>query len=152
MKGVKISQLLPPPKTVSTGVGEFEVNGLTLPQVTKLISRHKTEFARLLVMGADGQPNYAEIVDVAPQMVSEIIAMAAGVADEFDEVQAIGQLPAGVQLIALSEIWRLTVVDPKNFQALLQTLIERARDVYPVKLQGSPEGTSEGSPLQKETS
>lgn len=142
MNGVKISQLLPPPEKVSTGAGEFEINGLTLPQVTALIRKYRTEFARLLVMGPDNEPNYAEIIDLAPQMVGEVIAMAAGVSNDAVEVEAIGKLPAGVHLIALSKIWQLTVVDSKNFQALLQKVTSGLREAASGKLPSSPEKTS----------
>lgn len=142
MNGVKISTLLPPPEKVSTGVGEFEVSGLTLPQITKLIAQHRMEFARLLVLGSNDEPNYSEIVDLAPGMVVEVIAMAAGCEKEPEEIEAIGKLPAGVHLIALEKIWRLTVVDPKNFKALLQKVTGSLRELGSVKLAGSLERTS----------
>jgi len=153
MNGVKISQLLPPPDKVPTGVGEFEVNGLTLPEVTALIQRYRTEFARLLVMGPDNEPNYSEIIDLAPEMVVEVIAMAARVDQkDAEEIEAIRRLPAGVHLIALSKIWQLTVVDSKNFQALLQSITSGLRGVASAKLQSSPGKTSVASLQRSEPS
>lgn len=150
MNGVKISTLLPPPGKVSTGAGEFEVTGLTLPQITELINRHRMEFARLLVLGSNDEPNYSELVDLAPLMVADVVAMAAGVSmNDTEEMDAIKRLPAGVQLIALEKIWTLTVVDPKNFKALLQKVTGGLNSLALAKSASSQEGTSVASLPQK---
>jgi hypothetical protein len=152
MNGVKISTLLPPPEKVSTGVGEFEVRGLTLPQIVKLIQQHRVDFARLLVLGSGTEPDYSQVVDLAPVMVSEVIAMAAGVENDAEETEAIKKLPAGVQLIALEKVWTLTVVDPKNFKALLQKVTGGLVQLNLAKSPSSPEKTSVVSLPSKGTS
>lgn len=148
---VRISELLPPPERVPVGHDGkgFDVHGLTLPQVTTLIKKYRGEFARLLVLGADNTPDYAEIVDAAPKMVCEVIAYAAKIdMEDPEEMEAVANLPAGVQLIALSTIWNLTVVDQKNLQALLQKAVGEIKNVSD-KLIGSPRDTSAPSQDRK---
>ena len=119
---VRISEVLPNPEFVETGNGKFEVRGLPLTVLPTLIDKYKLEFARLLVLGGDEDPDYMGILNMAPQMAVDIIAYGAGVSDaQEDEIEkaAIAKLPVGVQLIALEKIWRMTVPDPKKVRSLL---------------------------------
>jgi hypothetical protein len=143
---VKVSQLLPPPARVPLGDKFLEVRGLALPEVVELISNYRSDFVRLLILAREGLPNFTEVVDVAPKMVQDILCYATNSKGDPDEEDAVAQLSAGVQLIALSEIWKLTVTDQKKIRDLLSGAMAELR-----KLNASaagPEPTSEVSPLK----
>ena len=59
-------------------------------------------------------------------MVAEIIALAS---DEPESVEAVKKLPATVQLIALAEVWKASVPDPKKARELLSEVTALLRKV-----------------------
>jgi len=123
--GVKISSILPSGVPVSTGKGEFEVYGLSIEEVSSLIDKYRDQIATLFAPNADGSINYAGVMSVAPEMTRKIIAMGARVPqDDEEEMRAISQLPGGVQLTALAEIWGQTLPEPKKFHLILSSLME----------------------------
>lgn len=115
---VKISQILPVPKTVETGNGSFEVYGIGTEDITRLIGKYRVDFFRLFTVTDAGVPDYSSVISVAPKMATDIIAAGARVTDQ-EDIDAINQLPFGVQLAALECIWQLTVPDPKKLKPLL---------------------------------
>lgn len=130
--GTKISDVMPLPGKVSTGNGEFEVHGLPLPAVVRLIQQYRANFARLLVLGSNGQPDYSEILSVAPEMVTDIILLASRNEGDDEQREAARLLPSGVQLLALETIWKMSVVDSKKLQALLSVAMAELRKHAPV--------------------
>lgn len=124
---VKVSQLLPPPARVPVGDQFLEVRGLTLPELVELIANHRSDFVRMLVLLRAETQNFGEVASIAPQMVSDIICYATSSRGNSEEEAAVAQLPAGVQLIALTEIWNLTVTDQKKIQALLSKVMAEVR-------------------------
>jgi len=137
--GTKISELIPPAVKVETGRGSFEVRGLTLDDIVYLVKTYKESFARLLVVGESGV-DYSEILQSAPEMVRDIIALGAGVLKDEVEVAAISLLPGMTQIDALTLIWKETVPDPKKLQALLLTVLNSIKNI-PLKNDSTgPEG------------
>jgi hypothetical protein len=145
---VKVSQLLPPPARVPIGDKFLEVRGLTLPEVVQLISDYRLDFVRMLILARSGSPNFVEVMEMAPQMVSAILCFATGSKGDPEEEAAVSLLPAGVQLIAVSEIWKLTVTDQKKIQGLLSEAMEGLRKLNAPPPEPSPAPTSEVSPLK----
>jgi hypothetical protein len=138
---VRVSQILPPPVRVPMGEHSLEVRGLTLPEVVSLITNYRTDFMRLLVLARAGMPNFVEIMEIAPKMVEDILCYATNSKGDDAEEDAVAQLPAGVQLIALTEIWKLTVTDQKKIQGLLSEAMAELRKHLPPA--GKSEPTSE---------
>ena len=143
---IKVSQILPPPAKVPVGDQFLEVRGLALLEVVELISNYRWDFVRLMILAREGHPNFTEIVDVAPKMMQDILCYATNSKGDPDEEIAVSQLSAGVQLLALSEAWKLTVTDQKKIRELLSGAMAELQ-----KLNASvedPAPTSEVSPLK----
>lgn len=127
--GVKISELLPKPVDVDAGIGTFQVRALNMKELVQLIVDHREGMVALFDGGMAG--DLSRFVDEAPDLSRDIIALSAGVTDS-EEIEAIEQLPGTVQLVALLEIWRLTVPQPKKLVELLSALrtqVEKAKVV-----------------------
>ena len=130
--GVKISQLMPPPRRVELGDGSFEVRGLTLQEIVNVLVVYQGAFLPFLsptqqptdekkVNGSDpaSEPaNFSLLIATSPLMVRDIICLAAGIDDD-EEIKAVERLTAEVQLLALKEIWELTVPNPKKLHDLV---------------------------------
>jgi hypothetical protein len=129
--GVRISEVLPAPVPVDVGDGKyFEVQGLPLKALSRLIQTHQEDFAKLLVM-KEGKPDYEALMNTAPDLVADIIAAASGWDNDEQERQAAKNLAASVQLIALQAIWKLTVPDVKKLQALLSEVMGSLKNNLP---------------------
>ena len=145
---IKVSQILPPPAKIPVGDQFLEVRGLTLPEIVELISDHRDDFVRLMILARGGVPNFVEMIEMAPMMVQMILACATGSKGDPVEETAVAQLPAGVQLIAMTEIWKLTVTDQKKIQGLLYGALAEMRKLNAVAPDPSPAPTSGDSPLK----
>jgi hypothetical protein len=150
---VKVSQLLPPPAKIPVGDQFMEVRGLALPELVELIANHRNDFIQMLVLLRAGTQNLVEVVQMAPQMVSDIVCYATNSKGDPDEEAAVSQLPAGVQLIAMTEIWKLTVTDQKKIQDLLLKAMAEVRRLSAnvAARAASPAPTLEVSPPKSET-
>lgn len=106
---VRIADLLPAPRQVSVGpTTALELRGLTLTEITTLLSKYKN----LLVMFIDAGATKAEtVIAQSPDMVAEIIAIAADAADQVEDVK---RLPFAVQVEAVAAVWELSVPDVKK--------------------------------------
>ena len=106
---IRIADLLPEPKQVAVGNNKYlEVRGLTLVEITNLLGRYQD----LLVMFIDGGALKPEqLIAQAPDMVAEIIAIAADAKDELEDVK---KLPFATQVEAVSTVWELSVPDVKK--------------------------------------
>jgi len=136
--GVKISELLPKPVDVDAGTGTFQVRALNMKELVQLILDHRDGMVALFDGGMGG--DLSRFVDEAPDLARDIIALSAGVSDP-EEVEAIEQLPGTVQLVAMLEIWRLTVPQPKKLIELLSALrtqVEKAKVVAENQKAGPP--------------
>lgn len=141
----KFADLLPQPVEVQVSEGKsFQVKGVTLEDLSKLIATYRDDFLMLLYSSrAGGEPDYAQVILAAPNMVADLISMASGSPEDREEAKT---LPFAVQLTALADIWRLSVPDPKKFQSLLSQGMEEAKKLSGVvdKLEekGERENTS----------
>lgn len=134
--GVKISELLPKPALIDTGTGEFSVHALDLKEIVELITEYREGMAMLFDGGMAGK-DLTPVVAKAPFMVRDIIAKAADV-DDPEEVNAIEHLPGTVQLVALMEIWKLTVPQPKKMLQLLSMVREQLEAQSPEQKSPAP--------------
>lgn len=127
MKIVKLADIIPKKIVVEIAEGQgIELGVVTLEQIAKLYWTYQDTFLSLYATGSGDEPNYTTIVMAAPTMVAQIIAYAAG---EEDSVEAIKTLPPTVQLIALSEVWKLSVPDPKKLKEALTSLMSEIQKI-----------------------
>jgi hypothetical protein len=103
------------PVTVPVKVGdkqEFQVSGISVQQLSSLLTTNKTEVNALITSGMDIKSAVLEY----PEFVARMIAMASGDEGAIEQAKA---LPMGVQIDALSTIWELTIPDPSVVGKLL---------------------------------
>ena len=102
----------------------FEVQGLTLANLGKLIAEYKEPLEKLL----DAKLDLTDIADQYPEFMCKVIALSA---NEPDQWEKISKFPFPTQLLAFEKCWDLTIPD---YDAL-KKLIERIQGLIP-KLQG----------------
>ena len=113
---VKFKDLLPMPVLVNMESGSFEVHGLNLADVSKLMSLHFDTIASFINGDAI---DFKSLAIQSPDVVAEIIAMASDAkVQEYD----IKRLPFLSQVEALKTIWDLTVPDVKKLTELLSVV------------------------------
>lgn len=117
----RIADLLPSPIPVNLGRGVLLLNGLDLESIARLISTHRETAMSFIAAGA---ASFDALLLTAPQMVADIIASAAGVQDQREDVL---RIPAAIQLECMGAIYKLSVPDEKKFKELLESLAEKLR-------------------------
>lgn len=118
---VKIADLAQLSRTVDISDDkQIRVRALNLKEMVELFIDSREVFLPLYAAGISGQGTAEELAPFllsAPEVVAKIIALAT---DEPSEAHLVQQhMPATVQLIALSEIWKASVPDPKKASELL---------------------------------
>ncbi len=116
-------------ETVTYGDTEFQMRGLSLTDIGKLITGHREPIEQLMEsrMELDGIANHF------PEFMAQVIAYGAGEPDMVDTVKT---LPFGIQLEAFERCWDLTLPD----YAALEKLVARIKGVIP-NLQGKTAST-----------
>jgi hypothetical protein len=108
----------------------FTVRPLNLEEMVKLLISNQEAFFHMYAAAVEGQKNdvmnLAPVLMAAPEMAAMVIAIASD-QEPLDEAAAAVQarMPAAVQLIALTEIFKLSVPDPKKTYALLSEVMGR---------------------------
>lgn len=102
----------------------FEVQGLTLSNLGKLIAEYKEPLEALL----DAKLDLTNIADQYPEFMAKVISLSANEPDQWEKIQT---FPFPTQLLAFEKCWDLTIPD---YDAL-KKLIERIQGLIP-KLQG----------------
>lgn len=118
---VKIADLAQIGRTVDISDSQqIRVRALNLREMVGLFVDSREAFLPLYAAGIEGRINAEQLgpfLLTAPDVVAKIIAIAM---DESESAAIVQQhMPATVQLIALSEIWKLSVPDPKKANLLL---------------------------------
>jgi hypothetical protein len=113
---VSIKDLLPPPAVITVGNGTLSLRGLSLEDVSAVLTKHKDDFALFFV---SDNPDFSGIISTAPKMVTDIIALAADAVGQEDYVRLI---PASTQLVAIAAIWELSVPDPLALRRAIEKL------------------------------
>lgn len=120
-KLVKISDLVPKPSKVTVSDTSFlEVRALTIKEIIELFWLYQDAFLSVYAEGQQAQPNYTHLLVAAPNMVADIIAKAANAEGQQEDILLI---PGTVQLIALAEIWKISVPDPKKLKESLSVVM-----------------------------
>jgi len=146
---VKIADLAQLGRTVDISDDEsIRVRALNLREMVGLFIESQDVFLPLYAAGIDGKidaEHLGPFLLTAPEVVAKIIAMAS---DEPESMLIIQQrMPATVQLIALSEIWKASVPDQKKASQLLSevtTLLQKLSE----KGEAVPLPTSSPTSLQ----
>lgn len=109
-----LKDLTIPSVPVKTPGGEFSVRGLSLNDITYVLQRHAVEVAQVISaveanQGAASNELVSELavtmIQSAPSLAADIIAVAAG---EPDQVATVRALPFPVQLDAIEKIGNQT--------------------------------------------
>lgn len=125
--------------------GEFLVRGLSLNDVAALVRKHRPAISALFTEFQSGEnlERAAErMLEVAPGAVADLVGLAAdaGPDDEFDK------LPAGVAIMAVETVGRLTFEGEGGLKKVLEILASAAEGVsgsLPISMSGS--SVSEGT-------
>ena len=115
-------------ETVVTPGGEFSVRGLTIEDLTALFRRHSSVMSGLFDrMVSDPEAALevsavlgARLLDEAPDLMVEVIAMAA---DEPERADVVRKLPFPCQVDALEKIGALTFASEAELKKALETVI-----------------------------
>ena len=132
-----VAALLEGPNEVQVGPDLWmPIKPLSLREIISLFLENANQFMSLYAAtmgqsereGTKGEKNdmevYATFLVSAPEMVARIIAIASESGEEPETIKAIETRMAGtVQLIALAEIMKWSVPDPKKFVALLSEVM-----------------------------
>lgn len=120
-KLVKLSDLVNNKKVIEiSDEMSIEVRPLPVKTMVNLLVNQTDKFIELYSLGAEGKLTAKDLgpfLVAAPRLVADIIALASGEPEKAEEVE--NYMPASVQLIALGEIWKLSVPDPKKAKELL---------------------------------
>ncbi|MFC3724405.1 phage pre-tape measure protein [Neoaquamicrobium sediminum] len=116
------------------GGDSFPVRGLSLPDITFLVSRHgdtmRTLFDRYsgdeTIAISDLASVGTSILETAPTLAAEIVAVAA---DEPDEMETIMRLPFPVQVDALEKVGKLTFDTAGGPKKVVETVIRVFRGI-----------------------
>lgn len=98
----------------------FEVQGLTLTSLGKLIAEYKEPLEALM----EGKLALDSIADKYPEFMAKVIALSANEPDEWEKISS---LPFPTQLIAFEKCWDMTIPD---YDAL-KKLIGRIQGLIP---------------------
>jgi len=128
-KTVKLKDLLSVKHQVDiSNTEQFEVRPLTFEEMLKLFVDESENFMALYSRGLEGNTTLASLspfLVAAPGLVAKIIALASDEPEEADHIRL--KMSGTVQLIALGEIWKLSVPDPKKAQELLSGVMALAQ-------------------------
>jgi hypothetical protein len=111
---------------------QIMVRALSLREMVGLFIDSREVFLPLYAAGLEGKMSTEELgpfLLTAPEVVAKIIALASDEPDSAPVVEK--RMPATVQLIALSEIWKASVPDPKKARELLSevtTLLQKLNE------------------------
>lgn len=97
-----LADLVPEKRKILFNDGEFEVRGLTVSDLGKLIKDFRKEMAEWFMQD---EIDIEKIVTESPDLVAYVIALAAGEPDQRSKVEL---LPVGIQAQALEDIWDMT--------------------------------------------
>jgi DNA-binding transcriptional regulator PaaX len=112
-------------ETISLPDGQsFEVQGLTLNNLGKLISEYREPLEALM----ESKLDLTNVAEQYPEFMAKVVALSA---NEPDQWEKIASFPFTLQLLAFEKCWDLTIPD---YDAL-KKLIERIQGLIP-KLQG----------------
>jgi hypothetical protein len=118
---VKIADLAQLTSTVDVSDDkQIVVRALSLREMVKLFVESYDAFMPLYAAGLSGDfsvEKMAPFLLTSPEVVAKIIAMASDEPDSADKVEQ--HMASTVQLIALAEVWKLSVPDPKKASLLL---------------------------------
>ena len=132
-KTIKLSDLANRTRPVDVSETEqIEVRALNLREIITLFVDEKDAFLPLYSAGLDGKVTVEQLgpfLLTSPALVARIIAMASDEPESAPDVEK--NMAATVQLIALSEIWQISIPDQKKARQLLSevtSLLQKASD------------------------
>ena len=98
---MSFSEYQAPTSTLETKSGPIVLRGLNTDDISGLIQRH----GALIETWFEGQIDPAQTVAAAPALVADMIACAAGQPEAVDKAAS---MPIGLQVLAISEVFKLT--------------------------------------------
>ena len=144
---VNIADLLAPPIKILVAEGKFlELRALTLQEMVNLLINNETLFMTLYSQFQEGgspEKKIGAMLALAPEFVVQLIAIAA---DAIGQELSISRLPPTVQLIAIHELWKASVPDPKKAGELLSEVMGQLRKLHAANAPAAPNSNSTTQP------
>jgi hypothetical protein len=113
---VNIKDLLPPPRLISVGEQSLSVRALRLDETIKLLTQEQYK-SSLATFFSGETLNFTLLVAQAPDLVANVIAMAAGAEGQEEDIKL---LPVGTQVEAVTAVWEMSVPSVKKLSESLQ--------------------------------
>lgn len=125
---VNIAALLPKPISVEVSAGNYlMLKPLNLEQMVTLLIDNQRLFLTMYSQFESGttmESKVGTMLVTAPEFIARLIAMSAGAEGQEDDIK---RLPPTVQLIAVHELWKASVPDPKKAGELLSEVLAQLR-------------------------
>lgn len=126
-----LKDLLLPEKEIKVpGGGSFTIRGLNIRDITFLVRQHSGEIETLFAKFSNDADNIGEVgmslLETAPDIAAEVIALAAG---ERDAVDVVKNLPFPVQVEALEGVAFLTFDAEGGPKKVIETVLRALRGV-----------------------
>jgi hypothetical protein len=133
----KLAEIVIPTRSIKVGESSFDVQGLSLIILSTLIQDHLEDIDKAFELVATVRDNNTDdtksfetaalsLIRDFPNLVAKLIVLAAG-EDSEQAVSNAVSLPAPVQIVALKDIYELTVQDVggiKKLWTMVQNLLE----------------------------
>ena len=130
---MSLKDLTIPSVPVQTPGGEFSVRGLSLDDLTYILQRHAVEVSHVIsaIEAKKGDVDHdlisemaVGLIEAAPGVAAEIVAVAAG---ELDQIDTVRRLPFPVLLDAVEKIGNLTFEVYGGPKKVLEAVIRLAK-------------------------
>lgn len=137
---VKLADLVNRPRPVDVSDEEqILVRALTLKEMVTLFLESQEAFLTLYAAGLKGgdmEEALSPFLLTAPELIAKIIALASDEPESKDAVET--SMPATVQLIALVEVWKASVPDPKKASELLSEVMAQLQKANEKLMKSTP--------------
>ena len=90
---MKISDLIPSEKQVELSKGAIDVKGLTLEQLSQIVSKHENIMVKVIRVLETG--HYHALLEQAPELFIDVIAMGTNAIDQKEDIK---------QLLAIDQL------------------------------------------------
>ncbi len=125
----QLDALIIPRETVEFNGQRLELRGLSLPDITFIVRKHRAVVSDLYLQAIDGKLT-GEVEEIALALLDDFTPLAslaiACALDEPDAASTVAQLPLRVQVEALEKIFTLTMVGEGGLEKLMEIVVRVA--------------------------
>jgi hypothetical protein len=125
---------MPTPVSVKIGTGAMPVRGLSLKDISLLVSNYEQTFVEFFASALNPENvRWDRLLTAAPLMACDIISLAGDI--DADDRILVSELPLGVQVEILEKVWGLTVPNAKKLRSVVDAVIAQTRAFAPSNAQ-----------------